>query len=125
MIKLKEIELELKKQLYTLKKNKYSFDHNQQNNRFSISTSKTDNKLSRLGSISTASPIKINEKQLETIPENKNSITFKQNFFRSATLSDKNCFFPSPEKKNNRKSLLNNEIKEFKEFDHKIFEVNS
>lgn len=118
--KLKEIELELKKQLYMLKKNKYSYDCNQLNNRFSTSTSKTENKLSRLCSISQASPIKINEKQLEIIPENKNLVNVKQNINRSATISDKNCFFPSPEKKNNRKSLLSNEIKEF---DHKFFEV--
>lgn len=82
VIKLKEKELEMKKQLYHLKKNKNNSDFSQPS-RFNPSISQTSNKLSRLCSISINSPRnKINETKLEVIQENKKENKF---FQRSST----------------------------------------
>ena len=109
VLKMKEYELELKKQLYQMKKTKNSIDNK---NRFTSSFTPSQSKFSRLCSISISAvhPQKLDSK-LEIISET--SQDKKTGINRAVSMFD-------PKEKSHFKK---NAIQEIKEFNPRIYDV--
>ena len=111
VLQMKENELEMKKQLYQLKRNKNSIDMTNRN-RFTSSITPSQSKFSRLCSISISAhhPPKLDSK-LEIISETPHEN--KSGFNRAASMMDR-------KEKGHFKTQKNNEIKEL---NPRIFDV--